>query len=326
MNNTLLVSIVVPVYNSEKTISKCLDSLISQTFKDIEIICVNDCSKDNSLKVLNEYASKDSRIVVINHEENMNAGGARNSGIKAAKGEYVCFVDNDDWLDLNTIEGLLNKSKDLTADLILTDLKQVFPDGSHNIINNIPDNLPLNEKIKWGLLNGAPLLGSLIKRQLFLSNNLFYPEKIFYEDNPVHFALLTCSSSVVSTQIAYYNYYHSPNSVTRSTSIKKIQDRIFTTNLFLHNTKRIGSYSQYKEYIEATYIHLTCHTISLLSRVSLYKGFRILNTEFSKLTKFRNSDAYQLVSHKYKKIARFPHLWYCFNRIKCLIINLKSKS
>ena len=112
------VSIVVPVYNSHATLPKCLDSLISQTYQNIEIICVNDKSKDNSIDIIREYQQKDPRVVLIDHEENKNAGGARNSGIKAATGTYVCFVDNADWLATDAIEILINESNDCIIDLV----------------------------------------------------------------------------------------------------------------------------------------------------------------------------------------------------------------
>ncbi len=89
------VSIIVPVYNVEKYLSTCLDSLINQTLKDIEIICINDGSTDNSLNILNEYAQKDTRIIVIN-KENSGPGSCRNLGIEKATGEYIQFVDSDD--------------------------------------------------------------------------------------------------------------------------------------------------------------------------------------------------------------------------------------
>lgn len=324
--STPLVSIVIPVYNSEKTISKCLDSLVSQTFKDIEIICVNDCSKDNSLYVLNDYASKDDRIVVINHGENMNAGGARNSGILAAKGEYICLVDNDDWLELNAIESLFIKSEDCKIDLILSDLCQVFPDGTTHIIHNIPNELLLKKKIEWGLLNGGTLLGSLIRRDLYISNMLFYPERRFYEDNPVHFTLFTSAKSIVSTGIAYYNYYQLPNSVTRSTTLRKIQDRIFTNELLLENTKRVGTFFQYREYIETAYIHLTCHTIFLLSKMPLRSTHRILKKEISKLKELQNNGVSHMVNNRYKFLVKYPYIWLSFNYAKNYIAKIKRNN
>ena len=96
-----LVSVIVPVYNVEKYLRQCLDSLISQTLQNIEIICVNDASPDNSLAILKEYEAKDKRIVVVDLYENMRQGGARNRGIEYARANYIAFVDSDDWVSVD---------------------------------------------------------------------------------------------------------------------------------------------------------------------------------------------------------------------------------
>ena len=112
------LSVIIPVYNTDKYLEKSLDSLTSQTLKDIEIICVNDGSTDNSLAVLQKYADKDSRIIVINQEHKMQ-GAARNAGIKIAEGEYIGFVDSDDWVDKDYFEKLYNAVKKYDSDIAL---------------------------------------------------------------------------------------------------------------------------------------------------------------------------------------------------------------
>ena len=94
-----MISIIVPVYNAAPYLPQCLDSLVNQTYRDIEIICVNDGSTDNSLDILKAYAERDSRILVI-HQENQGLSDARNKGLKNARGEWVMFVDSDDWIDI----------------------------------------------------------------------------------------------------------------------------------------------------------------------------------------------------------------------------------
>jgi glycosyltransferase involved in cell wall biosynthesis len=113
------ISVIIPVYNAEKYLRQCLDSVVNQTLKDIEIICINDGSTDNSLQILNEYASKDRRIIVIN-QNNSGIGAARNSGLKVAQGHYIGFVDSDDWVDLTYYETLYNEAIKNNADLVRT--------------------------------------------------------------------------------------------------------------------------------------------------------------------------------------------------------------
>ena len=111
-----MISIVVPVYNVEKYLPKCLDSLIGQTYQDIEIICVNDGSTDGSLEILEQYATKDPRIIVIS-QENQGPSETRNKGVDIAKGEWMMFVDSDDWLELSCCEQIMSQSE--TCDLAI---------------------------------------------------------------------------------------------------------------------------------------------------------------------------------------------------------------
>ena len=102
------VSIIVPVYNVENYIAECLNSLINQTLKDIEIICVDDCGQDNSMKIVEDFAKKDKRIKIVAHKENQGLGEARNTGIKNATSEYIGFLDSDDFVDLDYYKTLYN--------------------------------------------------------------------------------------------------------------------------------------------------------------------------------------------------------------------------
>ena len=111
------VSVIVPVYNTEQYLNRCLDSLINQTLKDIEIICINDGSTDNSLNILKEYANKDNRIVIIDNKHS-GVGATRNLGLKKATGTYIGFCDSDDYVDTTFYENLYNFSKQIPYDII----------------------------------------------------------------------------------------------------------------------------------------------------------------------------------------------------------------
>lgn len=123
------ISIVLPVYNTAPYLTKCLDSLISQTYKNIEIICVNDSSKDNSLQILNEYGQKDSRIIIVT-QENTGLSGARNKGLSLANGEYIMFVDSDDWVDESTCATALETAIKHGADVVFWPYIREFADHS----------------------------------------------------------------------------------------------------------------------------------------------------------------------------------------------------
>ena len=116
-------SVIVPVYNVEKYLEQCLNSILSQSFKDFELICVNDCSTDSSLQILNRYAEQDSRMKILNHEVNSGLSVARNTGIDASIGEFIVFVDSDDWIEPKHLETVFNAFENHT------DITSVFFDA-----------------------------------------------------------------------------------------------------------------------------------------------------------------------------------------------------
>ena len=111
------ISIIIPVYNVKKFLNKCLKSIVNQTFTDLEIICINDGSTDKSLSILNSFAQKDNRIIVIN-QSNQGQSCARNAGLAIATGEYTGFVDSDDWIDLDFYEKLYTAAEKYNADIV----------------------------------------------------------------------------------------------------------------------------------------------------------------------------------------------------------------
>ena len=121
------ISVIVPVYNSEKYLKQCLDSIVGQTFKDIEIICVNDGSTDSSSQILAEYASKDDRFVIIN-QENGGAGKARNTGLDASRGKYLSFLDSDDFFESTMLEKAYKKIEQDNSDFVVYNSDQYITD------------------------------------------------------------------------------------------------------------------------------------------------------------------------------------------------------
>jgi len=113
-----LISVIIPIYNNQKYLKKCLDSILNQTYKNLEIICIDDCSSDSSYEILQDYKKRDSRLKIIKNNENFGAGKTKNLGLELAKGEYVFFIDSDDYIELNTLGILVNRALEIDADFI----------------------------------------------------------------------------------------------------------------------------------------------------------------------------------------------------------------
>lgn len=251
------VSIVTAVYNGAPYLDKYFDSLLNQTLKEIEIICVNNVSTDNSLEILQKYADYDNRITVINNNKN-NLSGAINLAIKRAKSKYICPVDQDDWVDVNMFKTLISHSENETADMVVSNNYEYYNEDDIREIINIPDEIAnsIDEIKKYVLLNGGRIFTNIIRKDLFVDNNLFYPENLFYADNAIG-AVLYC----ISTKIKYVNepfYYYRCGSASQSRSKDNYRffERLATANMMLENMKRCGLYEKYKEEINYSYYKL----------------------------------------------------------------------
>lgn len=253
------VSIIVPVYNMEKYLIKCVDSLLAQTLNEIEIICINDCSTDSSLSILKEYEKKDSRVVVIDLKQNVKQGGARNRGIEIAKAPYLCFVDSDDWLDSKMCEDLYHIAIENDADMVRGRIYQFYGDndirkekGTEAVLNM--DSLL--DRNRYYVAYGGRLCGGIVKKDIFIKNELTYPEQLFYEDNAIGVLIyLFCKKIAYSDE--YYYYYRCNNqSTTRSVNNYRYFDRLDTAKMFLENMKRYGFYEAYKEEADFYFIML----------------------------------------------------------------------
>lgn len=222
------VSVIVPVYNTEKFLDKCLNSLINQTLDDIEIICINDGSTDNSLSILEKYANIDSRIKVIN-QENKKQGAARNSGMRIAIGEYIGFVDSDDWVDLNYYEKLYNMAIQYNADIALATNVRIGNGKTKKRLKITEEKVAttLQEKIDIGNQVKNPCPTNKIYRYAMLKDNsILWPEGVFCEDKIFSIKAIYYANKIVTTPNINYYYYRNPHSTVHTKSKKHIEDKI----------------------------------------------------------------------------------------------------
>ena len=215
------ISIIVPVYNVEKYLARCLDSILCQTFEDIEIICVNDGSKDNSLKILESYSEKDDRIKIVN-KENGGLSSARNEGLKYVTGDYVSFVDSDDWIESDTYELALSAMEKNNADFVSWGAKVVLDnDVNENSVSIISaknyHNIRLigYQNLNDNILSKATVTvwNKLFKTSIILDNKLTFPNGLLYEDNEFFYKYSIYCKSAYFIDKYLYNYFQRSNSI-----------------------------------------------------------------------------------------------------------------
>ncbi len=220
------VSIIVPVYNTEEYLEKCLNSLVNQTLKEIEIICVNDGSTDNSGKILKEYAKQYSNIRVI-EQQNLKQGAARNKGVNAAKGEYIGYVDSDDWVDNNYFEKLYNTAKKYDSDIALATnirigngkTKKRLDITTEGIYSSLQNKFDVCKQSK----NECPT-NKIYRREFLNKHEITWPEGVYCEDKIYTLKAVYYANSVVTVPDVNYYYYRRTNSTVKS---KNSRDKDF---------------------------------------------------------------------------------------------------
>lgn len=262
-------SVIIPVYNVEAYLRKCLDSVIEQTFFDYEVIIVDDESTDHSGQIADEYAQKYEKIHVI-HQKNTRQGGARNTGIRAAKGEYVVFVDSDDYVScelLKTLNYYLGKNN---LDILVYDYVEVSEE--EELLNTQEQTGKFQEISKKEFLMLKPsMCNKTLRREIFVENDLFFPEKIWYEDMTTSLRLGLKGERIgVLDEILYYYRQH-PSSTMHNRNIERNMEimQAFQTVLdFYEREKELENY--YKELEWLCYLH-----------VLYYSAFRLLDLDYN---------------------------------------------
>ena len=215
-NQNVKVSIIVPIYNAEKYLKQCLESIQSQTLRDIEIICVDDGSTDSSPEIMDKFAEKDSRFKVV-HKPNGGNGHSMNAGLSVATGEYIGCVEADDYIEKNMFEKLYLYSNDGSIDIVKSNFWNCYEDESGKITkvvneerNNMPElAMPFTIKEYPQILWGHPSIWSAIyKRSLIEDNNIKFKEAKGggWVDNPFFFETMCCAKSIYLTKRPFYNY------------------------------------------------------------------------------------------------------------------------
>lgn len=330
-----LISIIIPIYNSENNLEKCIDSVIKQTYKNIEIILVDDGSKDSSLDKCYKYSKLDNRIKVI-HKENEGVAIARNVGINYSTGEYITFVDADDWLEKNAIANLYKDLKEKNVDIVrgnyaINDGKKAYAYGKlyefENCLikkeNNDKRELLIEEILRGKFLSYVWLL--LIKKSIIIENKLYFKEKIpMMEDTIFYIELIKLNYDIYISNNINYNYYDNFNSATKSkNNILKNINAILEVNNILFN---ILKDNKYIIIMNTNHCNMIINLFYKLYKIN-YKDKKTLTKELNKLINDHNFNKminnlsffnipihfkFQLLCVKYKMIKLL--LFYFFIR------------
>ncbi len=289
------VSVIVPVYKTEKYIVRCVESLLGQTYKELEILLVDDGSPDNAGKICDEYASEDSRIRVI-HQKNAGQSAARNNALKIASGDYYCFVDSDDYIAPDMVEKLYSLAEGNTADISMVDYltftgeKAEFTDNKGKTETTSMDNIQMIRNIhmvKDELY--VVMWGKLFKRELF--NGIEFAEGRICEDLDVLYRLYDkAQKSVFSSEKLYYYFRGNVSSSTFGLNQKFYDDVFWVLEREIRYIDE--KYPELSSYPRRTYMYWIVDLakkkggiISLGELKQVYKRYRELYRESSSLKK-----------------------------------------
>ena len=286
------ISVIVPCYNVEKYVAKCLDSIINQTYKDLEIIVVEDCSKDNTYEILKEYEKKDKRIKLIKNKKNGGLSFSRNAGIKASTGDYLSFIDSDDYIDLNFYELMINEIDSNNADIAICNMK---------IVDEINDTISETEcysNHEFNLLNvinnglAASACNKLFKKSI-ITKHLFEVGKV-NEDIAVVIPALVNAKKIAFAKDIHYYYIPRGGCIQNSGFSDKRFDIFYGVEQTLERIKNCKQYDEIKEALVYNQL-IALLLFVVVKEKKFFKRRRILK-KYYKLSK-----EYNISNNKYLK-------------------------
>lgn len=258
------LSVIVPVYNmaAQDKLTWCLDSLVNQTISDYEIIAVDDCSTDHSLEILRSYEEKFSdKFHVIASPVNKKQGGAKNLGLEAAKGEWIGFIDSDDWITPDYYEKLLTKAEETGADMVGCDYHLTH---EHNMeIGQIVHNnkqsqtgILTKEKYRSLILDSGSLVVKIYKRHIIFDFPNRFPENIFYEDNAISNSWMLRAKRFEYLEEPLYYYYQHDTSTVHTITKERCQDRMEAARIMVKEAKQFNFFEEFYSEIESSFTTL----------------------------------------------------------------------
>ncbi len=244
------ISLIIPVYNVQEYIEKALQSVANQTFKDFEVIIVNDGSKDQSVEIAKKFINKYDNFKLIN-QENQGLSAARNTGLREAKGEYIAFIDSDDFIESNFLEELYNLAVDNDADISYCNYKIYYPKMNWSLYMPFASRSKVYSKQKAlkTLILDVTLhyyaWNKLYKRTLFTDNNIEFPD-MFFEDIATTPRLLYFANKCAVSSKGLYHYTRRKGSILSTMNVKKVNDYTTSLGIIRNFIDKQGEYDKYK--------------------------------------------------------------------------------
>lgn len=293
-----LISVIVPVYKAENYLNRCVKSILSQTIRDLELILVEDGSPDKSGEICDDWLEKDSRVKVI-HQKNSGAGAARNAGLRIAKGEYIGFVDSDDWIEPQMYEVMYNAVEKYSADIGMCNITSKTKFCMHESYDNkrFPFKLKNQEEMLsiFFRVHGEKGILSVCQRLIHKSilKDFKFVEGTISEDVSAAYYFITHSQRTVITDFSFYNYFNNVKGVTKSPVTMKDMEYIEAFRRILEDVKsRVPKFERYAyiNYIRANY--------TILSKMDLFgydSNDQDLNNKHKELKQIVRKNFYTLL-------------------------------
>lgn len=310
------LSVIVPIYNMEKYLNRCLDSLVNQTIEDIEIILINDGSTDKSQKIIDEYAKKYNKKIRSYTNKNQGISKTRNFGIDKANGEYIAFIDSDDFVEIDMFEKMYKKAKRENLDIVVCDYYNYYDQTKttaiENIINFNNTNL-LNDLELIFKINPSPW-NKIYKRSLILDSEYRFPENIKYEDLGYIPILLTEANKIGKINKPF-NYYLIRSNSETTTVDKRVYD-IFKILDILFDYFKSKKIEQTRE-VEYLFINkLTTYNIQQkynkekrVKKDFISKSFEYLNNKYPNWKKNKYFKEQNILKYLIKKSKIFTNIY-----------------
>lgn len=283
------VSVIVPVYNVEKYLAKCLDSLVMQTIQDIEIIVVNDGTKDNSQLIIDRFVNDYPNKVFSYIKENGGLGDARNYGLQYAHAEYIGYVDSDDYVSSEMYEKLYNKAIAENSDLVLCDIEYVWESTlEHKLLKGckVVDGVDQSKSV---FLSPLFAWNKLYRKELFKKYQLSYPKKLWYEDIPVTIPLFAFARKISYVNEVLIYYVQRDSSIMASKNTQKMRDIFIVLEQVYDEYKKYNLLDQFNAELEYLFIE----------QLMLYGSFRF----------YRSNESSKLMNQSLKMMKEYFPNW-----------------